>query len=362
MKLWIGIVIAAAVLVAFSCSNEGGGLFSRLLRGGGTGVPVTIESVQGSDENPIVSAPAVIEPAESVDVSLPEDSIVEQIVVNEGDAVREGDPVARLSEAELSLRVARLRADLREAQVRLEKDGYLLRNRDRLIDEERIDQRQYDALDDRVRQDESDVERIRGDIAQLEGRTTDLSVRSPIAGIVTKRHITPGSTAEGGKPIVTVAKLDPAIAIFRLPPEQSGAVRAGQRVTVHFPALVGRDATAEVTSVASELDPMDRTFEVKVQIPNAAGILKAGMRADVEFRSPRTQKIFLVPEGALIQQARGYFVFTVIGGKAHKVQVIPGATRGDRIEISRGLREDDMVVVKGQESLQEGTAVDIYGR
>ncbi|MBN1283597.1 MAG: efflux RND transporter periplasmic adaptor subunit [Proteobacteria bacterium] len=362
MKSAILIALAAAVIVAFSCSNERGGFLSKLLKGGSAGVPVTVETVAFEDRAALIELPAAISASERVDVSLPEDAVIESFAVAEGEAVGQGDVIARISEEEIAVRLARLRADQREMRNKLEKDSYVLRNRDRLLDEGRIDEEMYDAVEKEVADDEAEIERIQGDISRLEANIGELAVLSPIAGVLTKRYVAAGSIAMAGSPVATVQRIDPAIVEFKIGQEMSAEVKPEMRVDVVFQALGGRREQGRVMSVDTKVDPKDNRLLVRASLPNPGGTYKEGMAAGVEIRSARTRRIYLIPEGALIREPRGYFVFTVEKGLARKVQVIPEQTRGGRIEIGRGLKDDDMVVVAGQDRIAEGTAVDIWGR
>jgi len=360
MKYAIVIIAAAAVIVVFSCSNERGGFLSNLLRGGPQGVPVTVETVASEEKVEEITVPATVEISETVDVTVPDDALIESFAVAEGEAVDAGDVIARISEDEVNLRVARLRADLREVQQKLEKDSYVLRNRDRLLDEGRIDEEQYDEVEDEVAEDEAEIERIQTDISRVESGLGELAVTTPIAGVVTKRYVSAGQTAQGGSPVATVSRIDPALVAFKLRPDLSSMVRPDSRIELTFPSLGGRRTTARVTSVATKIDPEDGMFAVRAEIANPAGTYKEGMRAEISMQNPEVRKVHLVPESAIIRAQRAYFVFTVVDGKAHRVQVIPEDTRGGYVEIARGLKDADMVVVQGQDKIEEGTRVDIW--
>lgn len=365
LKPLISLALAAAFIVVFSCSNERDGFFARLFRGGegaGGAIPVSVESVTAREQRENVSVPASVELSESADVTVPDDVTLERFLVGEGDAVKQGDVLARISEDEINLKLVRLRTDLREAQVKLEKNTYLHRNRDRLLEEERIDREQYDQLEADIAANEAEVEKLRDDIANIERRMGEAQIVSPMAGVVIKRHIANGETAHAGKPLLTVARIDPALITFRLDAEQAPLLKPGALVRVALPAPGATPLQASVTAVDAQLDPADRTFGVRAAAANPQGLLKAGMKVNVEFPGANSTRAFVIPEEALIREARGFFVYTVVQGKAHKVQVIPNQGRGDRMEVARGLTDEDVVVVRGQEKLSEGARVDIWGR
>ena len=147
MRNAIIIVCFAIILIVFSCSNERGGFLSRLLSGGGSAVPVTVESVVGQDRTESTTRPASIDASEQVSVTIPEEATVDRISVAEGAPVTAGQEVAHLSEEEVNTKIARLRMDLQDAQNKADRNAYILKNRDRMLEEERIDKAQYDSAE-----------------------------------------------------------------------------------------------------------------------------------------------------------------------------------------------------------------------
>ena len=359
MRTAIGIIIGAAILVIFSCSNEGDGFLAGLLKGGGGGVPVTVESVLVEERQKDLTISASVEPGESIEVSLPDEVVVERVLVTEGQAVSAGAELVRLSEADLSAKLGRMRTEAREAQANFERDSYFSKNKDRLLAEGRIDQTQYDNIDGEVEKEEAGLEKIRQDLAKMEERAASPSVTSPIAGVVAKVNTAPGLATPAGRPIVTIAKSDQLSISFRLPANYASVARAGQTVKVRF-AESGETADARITSVGTEIDPGDNTFQVKASVASPAARFKPGTRVEAQVPTSERQRIFIVPEEALMRERGAVFVFTVDKKVARKVQVLPSDTKGNRVEIARGLKEDDIVVVRGQDKISDGTAVDIW--
>ncbi len=361
LRTAIGIIIGAVILVIFSCSNEGEGFLANLLKGDGGGVPVTVESVMVEERQGKLIVPAKVEPAETTEVSLPDDVVVESVLVTEGQSVPAGYELIRLSEADFAAKLAKMRADARDAQANLERDSYFARNKDRLLAEGRIDQTQYDNIDAEVEKGEAELERMRLDLSRMEERAASTSVTSPVAGVVSRIDTAPGLATPAGKPIVTIANSDRLVLSFRLPAAYSTVARAGQTVKVRFPDT-GDGADARVTSVGTQVDGRDNAFDVKASVPNPGMRFKAGMRAEVSVPTSERRRVFIVPEEALIRERGAVFVFTVDRRTARKIQVLPSDSKGSRVEITRGLKEDDIVVVRGNDKISDGTVVDIWKR
>ncbi len=135
------------------------------------------------------------------------------------------------------------------------------------------------------------LHQARAALALVEAQLAQLTLTSPITGVVTSRSAHVGETATPGVPLLTLANLDQVTLVLYIPEGQIGRVRTGQRVEVRvdsFPdrVFVGRVATiageAEFTprNVQTEEERARLVFAVKVVIPNPDHALKPGMPAD----------------------------------------------------------------------------------
>jgi membrane fusion protein, multidrug efflux system len=356
MKTAIFILLGIIVLVVFSCSNEGDGFFARIL-GGKSGTPVTVESVAVEDRPVELRIPATIKQQELVEVSVPDEVIVERIIATEGGKINSGDPVARLSDSDLAARLARLRVDAKDAQATLEKNNYFFANRDRLLSEGRIDQTQHDNLESEIAKNEAALEKIKQDITKYEDRSSAPIVTSPATGTLFSINVTQGTTLTPGTSIATVAKGEGPSLTFETTENVAGKFRVGQIVKVLMHDISNMRTTARITAISPTPDKQGN-MSITALLANGT---KVGTTpdADVVTTSGEIQRIFVIPEEALIRERGAIFVFIVQKKTAHKVQVLPSETIGNRVEITRGLTEDSLVVVKGQDKLSEGTTVSV---
>jgi RND family efflux transporter MFP subunit len=355
-------LIAMLILLVFlsSCTEDQRSWLARFFKVGGSAVPVAVEQVTVEERDVKVVVPATLAPSEQVEIRLPYEAHIEAVSVNIGDTVKPGTVLCRLSLDELNLRLAGLRAEQRDAQATLEKNQYFLRNRDRLLDEGRIDKNQYDNLEAEVNTNESAVERLRTQITALENQTSNINITATIAGVIQAKYATPGGVISEKQPLFIITKVDPIAVVFSLAPYEAKTIRAGMPIVVRFRELPGEMVTASVASVGSQINPDTGRFDVKSLIPNPNGTYKTGMIAQAEFSGAEKQKFFNVPAEAVITDGRRHFVFTVSQGVAHKVPVMVREIKGDTAEVIEGLVENDLVVVKGNKQLQEGSVVDIW--
>jgi len=370
LSVLVVITILAATTLQFGCfssdsdDERGGvsGFLSKAFKKGGSGVPVVVQRVREREVTQKMTMPAILTSSDRVEVRLPNESRIERFFINVGESVRRGTPLFQISKEEFNIQLAQLRAEQKELQANVEKNTYFLRNRDRLLEEGRITTEQYDSLEGEVEKSESDLEEVNAKLTTLEAQTDQTTVDSPIAGVVQSKLESAGGVAAANTPIVTIVRNDPMIVSFRMAGYEANAVKPGISLEVRLTDIPGERFRAQITSIGAELDPDSNTFPVKATISNPQGILKAGMNAFVELEGSRVQRYYVVPTEAVITDRRRNYVFTVDKGVAHRVRVIPREIRGNIAEIVDGLSDGDMVVVKGQDKLSEGTVVDIWRR
>ena len=100
-------------------------------------------------------------------------------------------------------------------------------------------------------------------------------------------------------------------------------------------------------------------YTVKVELDNADGIIKAGMMAEVNFTAEKAEDTIVLPRNAVITKEDETYVYVVKGGTAKKVMVELGIEAADTIEITKGLKDGDNVITKGQTYISDGEEVNV---
>jgi cobalt-zinc-cadmium efflux system membrane fusion protein len=175
------------------------------------------------------------------------------------------------------------------------------------------------------------------------------TIRSPIAGTVVERPITPGVLLEGGTtPCFTVADLSRVWVMAHLFGPDLGSVSIGDPAEVltgtpseHFPGTVG--------NIAALVDPDTRSVAVRVVAENPGGVLKKQMYVRVLIHSRTESTGLLVPVSGILRDSENLpFVYVVQpDGSFGRQRVTLGYREGDRYDINSGLKAGDRIVVDG---------------
>ncbi|MEW6448447.1 MAG: efflux RND transporter periplasmic adaptor subunit [Bacillota bacterium] len=184
-------------------------------------------------------------------------------------------------------------------------------------------------------------------------------VTAPISGMVASRNVDPGELASPQAPALTIVAIDPVLAEIGAAEEQISGIEVGQEVKVFIPAARAAPFSGKIKSISPAPDPRSKAYTVRVTVPNPAHLIKPGMFAEVALGAGAAA--VLVPRDAVVMRNSTPVLFMVQGNKAVLRRVETGASDGRNIEVRKGLKPGERVVVSGQERLVSGTPVTVVG-
>jgi membrane fusion protein, multidrug efflux system len=348
----------ALVGVAPACDGVGGG------GGGGKGPGGEGKQGQGSGPAPQAEAMQVkvvqlttgpierwyrssgtLAAIRSAELVAVQPAIIEKVLVDEGDLVKEGQLLARLDGRALSLQadVARVELDnLEEELRRLESVS------SEAISREEIDKQRYL------------VEQARAGVKLSRHQAKQTVIRAPFAGTIVTRYVDEGNLATTATPLFHLADLDVLELPLHLPEKDAATVEVGSNVEVEL--VDGTVFTAKIERRAPVVDPLTGTVKFTMRAkkaragattglpPGAAPGAFARARVLVDARTAAPG----LPREAVFQLEGKPHVFVVVDGKAERREVKLGLEGGDRVEILAGLAPTDAVVAEGNAGITEG--------
>lgn len=323
--------------------------------GGGAGAPASVEVVQVKTARLQDDAQAVgsLRSRQSVTLKPETAGRVSRIAFADGAAVRRGQLLVQLDDTLQRAELSQAQAQLSIARANLKRNEELLAQNfvaARVVDESRA------ALQ---------VAEAQVDLAQA--RLQRMRITAPFDGTLGLRSINLGQYVKDGDALVNLEDTSKLTVDFRLPERYQNQIAPGQGVQVQLDALPGKRYDARVIAIDPLLDANGRSISVRAEMPAAPGDgLRPGMFARVLTVFSVNERALVVPEEALVPQGGRQFVYVLDEqgqGDARKrvsrrVEVELGVRRGAEVQITRGLKEGDTVVVAGQQRLQrDGTAV-----
>ena len=333
---------------AGAAGGFGGGAGDGGFGGQTAAVPVVTADVVRETVSNFLVATTTLSAERSLDVLARASGEVVEVLVEEGDAVREGQLLAQLDPSDARLTLAEAQAHYDNIQRKYARTAELAKHGG-VTDQELENQRYQIELRtialDRSRQQLADTE-----------------VRSPITGIVGERSVNRGATISANTRLFHVLDLDPLLAVIHIPAAGRQSLRAGQGVQIQ--AAGGVQASGVIDRISPVVEAESGTVKVTVQLDGAgtdAGALVPGSFVTVLVPTETRPNAVVVPKRAILLERDQSIVYRVQDGVAVRTPVTVGLSAQDLAEITSGLSVGDAVVTVGHESLRDGAPVRAAG-
>ncbi|MBQ7881480.1 MAG: efflux RND transporter periplasmic adaptor subunit [Treponema sp.] len=194
----------------------------------------------------------------------------------------------------------------------------------------------------------------------------DSPVKAPIAGRVTSLPFTIGSTVSQSSPLAKVARTEELEIRISIAERFISRIENGQKATVTFDAYPGVVFGAKVFEVSPVLDTSTRTMSVKLRLDPPDSRIKVGMYGRVKLVTESIKNAIVIPSNAIISREGESYVYVIATEKTEtspatvKLQSVKvGLSVDNKVEITEGLSVGDVIIVKGQTLLNDGSRVNV---
>lgn len=333
-------------------------------------------------------------PFQEVEVMAKVAGYVQRIAVDVGDTLRQGQLIASLEVPEMKDDVTRASASYQRFQAEVTRAR---REVQRAKAQQRMTKLTYDRLADvakaqpgLVAQQEVDDAQGRNQIAEAQVAAAESAlavseeqikvteaerskaetlmrytqVTAPFDGVVTKRYANNGAMIQSGvgsqtqaMPLIRLSQHSRLRLILPVPESAAGLIERGSTVEVMVPSL-NRTFKGTVSRTTNQVDTTTRTMHTELDIPNPNGQLIPGMYAEVSLVLAGSSNTLSVPLNAIMGTDLKKSVYVVSAqGLVEARPVTTGVETADFVEIRKGVKEGEQVVVGGRSQLRAGQNV-----
>ncbi|HYG05960.1 MAG TPA: efflux RND transporter periplasmic adaptor subunit [Stenotrophomonas sp.] len=309
-------------------------------------VPVEVAKAARRPVAASYTGTSALEPRAEAQVVAKTSGVALQVLVEEGQKVRAGQPLVRLDPDRARLAVAQSEAAMRKLENSYQRATRLVSQQ--LVSAAEVDQLKYD------------LENARAQYRMAALELSYTTVVAPISGVIASRSIKDGNFVQINTPIFRIVDDSRLEATLNVPERELATLKAGQPVSLIADALPGKQFTGVVDRVAPVVDSGSGTFRVICAFSDAASTLQPGMFGRIRIDYDQRADALVVPRLALLEDGDPA-VFRVRQGKVSRVPVKLGYAEGQWVEIRDGLKEGDQVVTAGKVALRDGTQVQVIG-
>lgn len=331
--------IGAAALIGLSfagCAREKSGNSTAVA--GQQAQAVEVAPVQRRDLRETLTVVGSMEANESAEIRPEIVGLVQGIYFEEGQAVKQGQLLMKIDDAELRAQYTQVEARFKLAELNVARSENLSETRT-------IPQSEFDRA-------RSEFAAARAELEVLKLRIEKTSVKAPFDGVTGARRISVGDYVTSNSVLTTLNDLSRLKMSFQVPERYLSKVRPGTEFKISSRSLeLPDDITGEVYFVNPVIDRTTRSSEIKGYLLNTTPALKPGMFANVEVTLEVKQGVLTVPEGAILTVPAGTQIITVKEENGEKT--------AEFVPVRVGLRAQGWVEIEARDgaTLEEGRQV-----
>jgi len=276
-----------------------------------------------------------------------------------GDKVKKGELLAVIDAPEQDQELAQAKAAREQVKARLVLARSSADRWEALRQQDAVSQQELEEKRGALGQAQADLAAADANVKRLEQLQGFRRIVAPFAGVVTKRTAEVGQlVSAGGKELFALSQTDPLRLTVWVPQNYASDVKVGKEVSVSLNEFPGKKFTATIEHAAGGIDPLNRSRQVDITLPNPEGKLLPGAYAEVNIALASGVKALVVPASVLIIASDGPRMATVgEDGKIAYRSVKLGRDLGREVEIVSGISRDDKLVVSPSDLLAEGEVV-----
>jgi RND family efflux transporter MFP subunit len=325
-----------------------------------------------------VTFDAELRPYKEIELYARATGYLDQILVDAGDAVQEGQLIAQLDVPELQFDLQNAEAAERRAKAGVE-------NASAAYQEAHLTLTRLEAADkaqpNLIAKQDLDTARLREQAAQAalnaareEQNVANASmnrfqtllnytkITAPFEGVITHRYSDPGAliqagTSSGSRPLVRLSQVDLLRVAFPVSVSYVASVKVSDEALIRVPSLK-KEFQGKISRVSQRVETSTRTMEAQIDLPNADLSLTPGVYATVLLKIDRRNNARILPLEAVTREKGTSSVYLIT--KENKIEarnIQTGTESPTHIEVVDGLAEGDLVMVGSRAQFYHGQSV-----
>jgi membrane fusion protein, multidrug efflux system len=352
-RLSMAVLLCTAVIAGVGCKKSEQQVQKEVV------VNVRVWTAEKRPLQPFVESVGTLKAYEEVIVSSEVDGILKSIRVQEGSPVTQGQLIAEIKETDYRLDRERAAVALKQAEASLAYAKQEYERKEALYRKDLVAKQQFDDVLARLVLSQGDVDRAKMGLDLAHEKLAKTSICAPMAGTVKEKRVTAGEYIRNGTFLVSIVRTDMLKLSFTITEKDVGSLRVGQDVAFTVDAFPGREFRAQLKTIYPSLEEKTRSLQLEAVLTNADQTLKPGLFARVTLYTGPARGTVVAPITALLYDNSRTKLFVVEGDRAKEREVKIGRKYGEYMEITEGLKEEEIVVTVGQNNLMDGVMVNV---
>jgi multidrug efflux system membrane fusion protein len=329
-------------------------------------VPVVVATAQKGDLPVYLIGLGSVAAFNTVTVRSRVDGQIVKVNFTEGQFVHEGDALIEIDPRPYQVMVEQAEGQLAKDQAQLHDMQVDFERYTTLYNEGVVPKQQVDTQQAQVGQYQGAIKADQATIDNAKLQLVYSRITAPISGRVGLRLVDIGNIvhATDTTGLLVITQLQPISVIFTLPQDQLQQVLVKIRGGGVLPVQAfDRDDTTKIAegklaTIDNQIDPTTGTYKLKAIFSNENNVLFPNQFVNVHMLVDTKRNVVIVPAAAIQRGPQGTYVYVVSEGKTVSIRSVTVAqATGNNVGISSGLNASDVVVIDGQDKLQDKSEV-----
>jgi RND family efflux transporter MFP subunit len=319
--------------------------------------PVLVASVHYEQESPERSFVGTVKPRIETDMGFRVPGKVARRLVDVGQTVDVGQPLATLDEVDLKLQAEQAEAEFRAATGVLAQAGAAEQRAKDLRAKGWATDAQLDSAKAAADEARARLNRAERSVELTRNSLSYATLMADSRGVVTATLVDPGQVVASGQTAIRVARFAEKEAVVAIPETLVGRAKDGT-ATVTLWSEPDRKYAAKLREIAPSADPATRTYLAKFSLPDAGEEVSLGMTATLTLADPQSERVARLPLSSLYSQGGDPSLYVVDHkGDVTLKPVTVKSYESNNVVISGGVDEGASIVVLGVQKLDPSQKV-----
>ncbi|WP_417884794.1 efflux RND transporter periplasmic adaptor subunit [Zunongwangia sp.] len=310
---------------------------------------VTIQKLSDTIFNHYAEVQGDVATNENIIIYPEYSGLLKKVYIKEGDKVKKGQLLAKIDDGGLASQVAQS-----QAQATLAKTTY--ERQKRLWDQNIGSEIQYLQV-------KTNFEATQKAAEQLQSQLSKTTITAPFSGVIDEVISNQGEVVSPGQSqLFRLINLSNMYVEAAVPENYLTKIKNGTSVFISINSI-NKKYEGKVTDVGSNINPNNRTFRVRISIPNPEKLIRPNQIATILLNDYTAENAVVIPENTIQTNALGESLVYTLNKKtdstgiAQKNVIETGYSYNDNIEVKKGLQKDALLIIEGSKSLRDGQEV-----
>ncbi|MCX6271588.1 MAG: efflux RND transporter periplasmic adaptor subunit [Bacteroidetes bacterium] len=268
-----------------------------------------------------------------------------KVMADAGDVVKEGQVLAEMDDV-------LIRSQLALAEANLEKATKDLKNFEAMAKSEAVTSQQLQEIRLACLNAEANAVAMRKQMANTK-------ITAPFSGTLTKRYIEKGTLLMPGSPVVDISDVGRLRFLANLGEKEISRISGKVAVKITVDVYQGFEYEGKIKSLGVKADEAKR-FPVEIELANdPQHPIRAGMFGVALFGDKDNPEVLIIPRKSITGSLKDPQVFVVENNIAMLKSLVIGRVTDDEVEVFKGLKQGEKVVLTGQINLENRKKVTI---